>query len=55
MGCSPWSREELDMTERLHFHILLHEIIPTKRESGVEGGGEVQEGGDICTPMAESC
>ena len=20
MGCSPWSREESDMTERLHFH-----------------------------------
>ena len=20
MGCSPWGREELDMTERLHFH-----------------------------------
>ena len=20
MGCSPWGREESDMTERLHFH-----------------------------------
>ena len=20
MGCSPWGHEELDMTERLHFH-----------------------------------
>ena len=20
MGCSPWGREELDTTERLHFH-----------------------------------
>ena len=20
VGCSPWGREELDMTERLHFH-----------------------------------
>ena len=23
MGCSPWSREELDTTERLHFHFSL--------------------------------
>ena len=23
MGCSPWGREELDMTERLHFHFSL--------------------------------
>ena len=23
MGCSPWDREELDMTERLHFHSSL--------------------------------
>ena len=23
VGCSPWGREELDMTERLHFHFLL--------------------------------
>ena len=23
MGCSPWSREESDMTERLHFHFSL--------------------------------
>ena len=23
VGCSPWSREELDMTERLHFHFSL--------------------------------
>ena len=23
MGCSPWGREESDMTERLHFHFLL--------------------------------
>ena len=22
MGCSPWGREELDTTERLHFHTL---------------------------------
>ena len=22
MGCSPWGREESDMTERLHFHTL---------------------------------
>ena len=23
VGCSPWGREESDMTERLHFHFLL--------------------------------
>ena len=23
MGCSPWGREELDTTERLHFHFSL--------------------------------
>ena len=23
MGCSPWSREELDTTEQLHFHFSL--------------------------------
>ena len=23
VGCSPWGREELDMTERLHFHFSL--------------------------------
>ena len=23
MGCSPWAREESDMTERLHFHFSL--------------------------------
>ena len=23
VGCSPWGREELDLTERLHFHLSL--------------------------------
>ena len=23
MGCSPWGREESDMTEQLHFHSLV--------------------------------
>ena len=23
MGCSPWGRKKLDMTERLHFHFSL--------------------------------
>ena len=27
MGCSPWGREELDMTERLHFHFSLSCIV----------------------------
>ena len=26
VGCSPWGREESDMTERLHFHFLLSRI-----------------------------
>ena len=26
MGCSPWGREELDTTERLHFCILLSRV-----------------------------
>ena len=26
MGCSPWGREELDTTERLHFHFSLSHI-----------------------------
>ena len=26
MGCSPWGREESDMTERLHFHALEKEM-----------------------------
>ena len=25
-GCSPWSREESDMTERLHFHFHFHAL-----------------------------
>ena len=27
VGCSPWGREELDMTERLHFHFHMNLII----------------------------
>ena len=44
MGCSPWGREESDMTERLHFHELEKEMathsnvlawrIPGTRELG---------------------
>ena len=26
VGCSPWGREELDTTERLHFHALEKEM-----------------------------
>ena len=26
MGCSPWGREESDMTERLHFHFHFHAL-----------------------------
>ena len=28
VGCSPWDCEELDMTERLHFHALEKEMAP---------------------------
>ena len=44
VGCSPWGREESDMTERLHFHALEKEMethssvlawrIPGTREPG---------------------
>ena len=27
VGCSPWGREESDMTERLHFHLSLSRIV----------------------------
>ena len=27
VGCSPWGRSELDMTERLHFHFSLSCIV----------------------------
>ena len=26
MGCSPWSREESDTTEQLHFHFHFHAL-----------------------------
>ena len=26
MGCSPWGREELDTTERFHFHFSLYAL-----------------------------
>ena len=26
MGCSPWGRDQLDTTERLHFHTLEKEM-----------------------------
>ena len=35
VGCSPWGREELDMTERLHFHFSLSCI-------GEENGNPLQ-------------
>ena len=28
VGCSPWGREELDTTERLHFHAMEKEMAP---------------------------
>ena len=26
MGCSPWGREESDMTKQLHFHFSFHAL-----------------------------
>ena len=31
-GCSPWGREELDMTERLHFHFSLFTFMHWRRK-----------------------
>ena len=49
VGCSPWGREELDRTERFHFHISLscigegngtHSSVLAKRTPGTaEPGG----------------
>ena len=45
VGCSPWGREELDITERLHFHTLekemsTHSSVLTLRIPGMgEPGG----------------
>ena len=32
MGCSPWGREESDMTERLHFHFSLFTLMHWRRK-----------------------
>ena len=32
MGCSPWGREESDMTERIHFHFLLFTFMHWRRK-----------------------
>ena len=43
MGCSPWGHEELDTTERLHFHFSLsrigEEMAKKKEEEEEEGNG----------------
>ena len=49
VGCSPWGGEELDMTERLHFHFSLSCIgegngNPLQR-SCLENPGAVESGG----------
>ena len=33
MGCSPWGRKELDMTELLHFHFQVGHNFPSKEEA----------------------
>ena len=42
VGCSPWGREELDMTERLHFHFSLSCI--------GEGNGNLLQGSCLENP-----
>ena len=47
MGCSPWGREESDMTERLHFHALekemaTHSSVLAWRIPGTEESGGLQ-------------
>ena len=50
VGCSPWSREELDTTERLHFHALekamaIHSSVLAYRIPGMgEPGGLLSMG-----------
>ena len=46
VGCGPWSREESDMTERLHFHshalekeMATHSSVLTWRIPGMRGPG----------------
>ena len=52
VGCSPWGREELDKTERLHFHALekemaTHSSVLAWRISGMgETGGLPSMGSD---------
>ena len=51
-GYSPWGHKESDATEWLRTHAHDAENI---RNYGVESGREVQEGGDVCMHMANSC
>ena len=51
-GYSPWGHKESDATELLRTHPRDAENM---RNYGVESGREVQEGGDICMHMANSC
>ena len=56
VGCSPWGREELDTTERLHFHALEKEMathssvlawrIPGTEETGRPSMGSHRVGHD---------
>ena len=48
VGCSPWGREESDMTEQLHFHFLLSRIGRRKwQPTPVFLPGESQERGSL--------
>ena len=47
MGCSPWGREGLDTTERLHFHFSLHALEKEMATHPVFLPGESQERGSL--------
>ena len=59
VGYRLWGRKESDPTEQLtHTHIHAHDQRGCLYLEGWEGerdGREVQEGGNICIPMADSC
>ena len=47
VGCSPWDREELNMTERLHFHFSLSCIREGNGNPFVFLPGESQDQGSL--------
>ena len=55
-----WLLETLKLTTSWEFDVWLRELKlglcnNLEEWDGVGGGREIQEGGDICTPVADSC